>query len=161
MHSFPQCDHSLARGRICRMSVDFLLGSLDRPETPVLKGGRYTGFCGEALVLFATVSRGKNRGARLLPHRFKDQRYHVQLGKQGPYIRSSILAISTLPGERYSLQMSVAESVTPTLIRPESIVGGRETLGRKGWAEEGKPGGQSAGRRSPSWALHLKSLASL
>jgi len=37
-------------------------------------------------MLFATVSRGKNRGTRLLPHRFKDDRYHVQLGKKGPYI---------------------------------------------------------------------------
>jgi len=89
-----------------------------------LKGGRYTGFCGEALVLFATVSRGKNRGARLLPHRFKDQRYHVQLGKQGPYI--PLFDSRDIPrylANGYSLQMSVAESVTPTLIRPESIRG--------------------------------------
>ena len=37
-------------------------------------------------MLFAIVTRGKKTGTRLLPHRFKDHRYHVRLGKQGPYI---------------------------------------------------------------------------
>ncbi len=37
-------------------------------------------------MLFATVSRGKNLGTRLFPHRFKDERYHVHLGKAGPFI---------------------------------------------------------------------------
>ena len=37
-------------------------------------------------MLFATVSRGKKLGKRLFPHRFKDERYHVHLGKEGPYI---------------------------------------------------------------------------
>jgi len=37
-------------------------------------------------MLFATVSRGKNHGMRLRPHRFKDDRYHMQLGKRGLYI---------------------------------------------------------------------------
>jgi hypothetical protein len=37
-------------------------------------------------MLFAIVSRGKNLGTRLLPHRFEDDRYHVRLGKKGPYI---------------------------------------------------------------------------
>ncbi len=35
-------------------------------------------------MLFAIVSRGKNLGARLFPHRFNDDRYHVHLGKEGP-----------------------------------------------------------------------------
>ena len=37
-------------------------------------------------MLFAIVSRGKKLGTRLFPHRFNDNRYHVQLGKEGPYI---------------------------------------------------------------------------
>ena len=37
-------------------------------------------------MLFAIVSRGKNIGIRLLPHRFEDNRYHVHRGKAGPYI---------------------------------------------------------------------------
>ena len=54
-------------------------------------------------MLFATVSRGRNSGTRLLPHRFKDERYLAN---------------------GYSLEMSnKAEKHNPTLIRPESIQG--------------------------------------
>jgi len=75
-------------------------------------------------MLYAMVSRGKNRGARLLPHRFKDQRYHVQLGKQGPYIPlADARDIPRYLANGYSLQMSAAEDVAPSLIRPESIRG--------------------------------------
>jgi hypothetical protein len=76
-------------------------------------------------MLFATVSRGKNRGIRLLPHRFRDDRYHVQLGKQGPYIPvADSRDIPCYLANGYSLQMSDrAESLTPSLIRPESIRG--------------------------------------
>lgn len=76
-------------------------------------------------MLFATVSRGKKIGARLLPHRFKDDRYHVHLGKEGPYI--PVTDSRDLPSylaNGYSLQMSDrAESHTPTLIRPKSVHG--------------------------------------
>lgn len=80
-------------------------------------------------MLFATVSRGKNRGIRLLPHRFKDDRYHVHLGKQGPYIPlADSRDIPAYLANGYSLQMSDrAESSTPTLIRPESIHGWSRT----------------------------------
>lgn len=76
-------------------------------------------------MLFAIVSRGKNRGTRLLPHRFKDDRYHVQLGKQGPYIPvTDSRDIPCYLANGYSLQMSDrADSPTPSLIRPESIRG--------------------------------------
>jgi hypothetical protein len=78
-------------------------------------------------MLFATVSRGRNRGTRLLPHRFKDDRYHVQLGKKGPYIPlTDHRDIPSYLANGYSLQMSdKAESQTPSLIRPESIHGWR------------------------------------
>jgi len=83
----------------------------------------------EAFMLYAMVSRGKNRGARLLPHRFKDQRYRVQLGKQGPYIPlADSRDIPRYLANGYSLQMSAAESVTPSLIRPESIRGWERTV---------------------------------
>jgi hypothetical protein len=73
-------------------------------------------------MLFAIVSRGKNRGVRLFPHRFKDDRYHVQLGKQGPYIPVSDLRdIPRYLANGYSLQMSGGESLS--LIRPQSIRG--------------------------------------
>jgi hypothetical protein len=80
-------------------------------------------------MLFATVSRGKNRGTRLLPHRFKDDRYHLQLGKEGPYIPvSDYRDIPSYLANGYSLQMSDrAESLTPSLIRPESIRGWSKT----------------------------------
>jgi hypothetical protein len=78
-------------------------------------------------MLFAIVSRGKNRGTRLLPHRFKDDRYHVQLGKKGPYIPlNDHRDIPSYLANGYSLHMSDrAESQTPSLIRPESIHGWR------------------------------------
>jgi hypothetical protein len=76
-------------------------------------------------MLFATVSRGKNSGARLLPHRFKDNRYRVQLGKQGPYIPiTDHREIPSYLANGYSLLMSnKAESHAPSLIKPESIRG--------------------------------------
>jgi hypothetical protein len=76
-------------------------------------------------MLFATVSRGKKLGTRLLPHRFKDNRYRVQLGKEGPYIPiTDYREIPSYLANGYSLQMSnKAERYTPSLIRPESIHG--------------------------------------
>ena len=76
-------------------------------------------------MLFATVSRGKNVGTRLLPHRFKDNRFHVHLGKDGPYIPiSDSRDIPSYLANGYSLQMSnKSEIPTPSLIRPESIRG--------------------------------------
>lgn len=76
-------------------------------------------------MIFATVSRGRNSGTRLLPHRFKDERYHVRLGKQGPYIPiTDSRDIPSYLANGYSLEMSnKAEKRTPTLIRPESIQG--------------------------------------
>jgi hypothetical protein len=76
-------------------------------------------------MLFATVSRGKNVGTRLLPHRFKDNRFHVHLGKDGPYIPiSDYRDIPSYLANGYSLQMSnKSEIPTPSLIRPESIRG--------------------------------------
>jgi hypothetical protein len=79
-------------------------------------------------MLFAIKSRGKNRGIRLLPHRFKDDRYHVQLGKRGPYI--PITDSGDIPcylANGYSLQMSDRAESTPSLIRPESILGWKRT----------------------------------
>ena len=76
-------------------------------------------------MLFATVSRGKNLGTRLLPHRFKDDRYHVRLGKQGPYIPiTDSRDIPSYLANGYSLQMSDPnQNHTPSLIKPESILG--------------------------------------
>jgi hypothetical protein len=76
-------------------------------------------------MLFATVSRGKNAGTRLLPHRFKDNRFHVHLGKEGPYIPvTDPRDIPSYLANGYSLQMSGrAESYNPTLISPRSIRG--------------------------------------
>lgn len=80
-------------------------------------------------MLFATLSRGKNRGNRLLPHRFKDDRYHVHLGKKGPYIPvTDSRDIPSYLANGYSLQMSgKAGSITPTLVKPESIHGWSRT----------------------------------
>jgi hypothetical protein len=76
-------------------------------------------------MLFATVSRGKNLATRLLPHRFKDNRYHVHLGKKGPYIPvTDYRDIPSYLANGYSLQMSdSADSNTPCLIKPDAIRG--------------------------------------
>ena len=76
-------------------------------------------------MLFATVSRGKNSGTRLVPHRFRDNRYRVQLGKEGPYIPlTDDREIPSYLANGYSLLMSnQAENQTPSLIRPQSIHG--------------------------------------
>jgi hypothetical protein len=81
-------------------------------------------------MLFATVSRGKKAGTRLLPHRFQDNRYHVQLGKEGPYIPlSDYRDIPSYLANGYSLQMSnKAESHNPTLISPRSVRGWSPTF---------------------------------
>jgi hypothetical protein len=76
-------------------------------------------------MLFAIVSRGKNVGTRLIPHRFKDNRYHVHLGKKGPYIPiTDYCDIPSYLANGYSLQMSdSAQKHMPSLVRPESIHG--------------------------------------
>jgi hypothetical protein len=78
-------------------------------------------------MLFATVVRGKRLGTRLMPHRFSDNRYHVHLGKEGPYIPvTDYRDIPSYLANGYSLQMSVSgENHTPRLIKPESIRGWR------------------------------------
>jgi hypothetical protein len=76
-------------------------------------------------MLFAVVARGKKLGTRLVPHRFEDNRYHVHLGKQGPYIPvTDYRDIPSYLANGYSLQMSdTAEHHAPRLIKPESIRG--------------------------------------
>jgi hypothetical protein len=75
-------------------------------------------------MLFAIVSRGKHAGARLLPHRFKDDRFHVSLGKEGPYIPiADDRDIPSYLANGYSLQMSRGENQSPSLVRPDSIRG--------------------------------------
>lgn len=76
-------------------------------------------------MLFAIVARGRKQGLRLVPHRFNDDRYHVQLGREGPYIPvSDSRDIPSYLANGYSLHMSDrAESHTPSLVRPEAIQG--------------------------------------
>jgi len=76
-------------------------------------------------MLFATVSRGKKEGVRLLPHLFSDNRYRVRLGKSGPSIPvNDYRAIPSYLASGYSLVMSNRdESRAPSLIRPQSIHG--------------------------------------
>jgi hypothetical protein len=76
-------------------------------------------------MLFATVMRGKRAGTRLVPHRFKDNRYHVQLGKSGPYIPiTDYRDIPSYLANGYSLLMSEnSPKSTPSLISPASIRG--------------------------------------
>jgi hypothetical protein len=82
-------------------------------------------------MLFTIVERGRNRGMRLLPHRFKDDRYHVQLGRRGPYIPvSDSRDIPSYLANGYSLHMSDrVEGHAPSLVRPEAI---------QGWNRESK-----------------------
>lgn len=76
-------------------------------------------------MLFAIVRRGKKGGIRLIPHRYEDGRYHVTLGRKGPYI--PLGDERDIPGylaNGYSLSMSnVAKKRNPILIAPGSIRG--------------------------------------
>jgi hypothetical protein len=76
-------------------------------------------------MLFAIVSRGKKLGTRLFPHRFNDNRYHVHLGKEGPYIPvTDYRDIPSYLANGYSLQMSDgAQNHTPSLMKPDLIQG--------------------------------------
>jgi hypothetical protein len=76
-------------------------------------------------MLFTIVRRGKNSGIRLLPHLFEDDRYHVSLTKEGPFIPvADHRDIQEYLANGYSLSMSNdADSRNPRLIRPESIHG--------------------------------------
>ena len=105
MHIFPQWWGLLVKRAGCRMCVNF-------------------GFWGLAM-LFATVSRGRKTGKRLVPHLFQDNRYRVQLGKRGPYIPvPDYREIPSYLANGYSLLMSdKAGSQTPSLIRPQSVRG--------------------------------------
>jgi len=77
-------------------------------------------------MLFAIVRRGKNSGTRLFPHRYKgDDRYHVSLTRQGPYIPlDDERDIPEYLANGYSLGMgNRGANYSPTLIRPYSIQG--------------------------------------
>jgi len=78
-------------------------------------------------MLFSVVRRGKNAGARLLPHRFDDDRYRVSLTRQGPEI--PLMNPGDIPdylANGYSLRMSTGHTKErPTLIKPHSIRGWR------------------------------------
>ena len=78
-------------------------------------------------MLFAIVRRGEHSGARLLPHRFEDERYHVSLTKQGPDIPlADDRDIPEYLANGYSLRMSrEGENHKPTLVSPRSIQGWR------------------------------------
>lgn len=78
-------------------------------------------------MLFAIVRRGKHSGARLLPHRFEDDRYRVSLTRQGPDIPlANPRDIPDYLANGYSLRMSnPADNRRPTLISPKSIQGWR------------------------------------
>jgi hypothetical protein len=76
-------------------------------------------------MLYAFVRRGKHAGARLLPHRFPDDRYRVSLTRQGPDIPlANPRDILDYLANGYSLRMSSPEhNYGPTLISPKSIQG--------------------------------------
>ena len=71
-------------------------------------------------MLFAIVRRGKHTGARLVPHRFEDEKYHVRLTRQGPDIPlADDRDIPEYLANGYSLGMSrEGENRRPTVISP-------------------------------------------
>jgi len=73
-------------------------------------------------------------GTRLLPHRFKDDRYHVRLGKQGPYIPiTDHRDIPSYLANGYSLEMSNKdEKHNPSLIAPNPSRAGAKTSSHPG-----------------------------
>jgi len=77
-------------------------------------------------MLFAIVRRGRKSGTRVFPHRYKeDDRYHVSLTSEGPHIPlADERDIPDYLANGYSLGMSNGgEKYSPTLIRPQSILG--------------------------------------
>lgn len=79
-------------------------------------------------MIFAIVRRGRKAGTCLRPHLYSsDHRYHVHLGKEGPFIPlADDRDIPEYLANGYSLQMSnLEENHNPSLIRPDSIFGWR------------------------------------
>lgn len=78
-------------------------------------------------MLFFIVSRGKNAGIRLSPHRLNNGMYRVSETKQGRHVwvRDED-EIKSYLSRGYSLRMSnKSERHPPSLISPESIQGWR------------------------------------
>ncbi len=80
-------------------------------------------------MLFFIVTRGKNQGIRLTPHRFKDGTYHV-LRKKGdtPVALKNEEDIQPYLDRGYLLRMSnKREHHRPSGIAPDSIRGQRRS----------------------------------
>jgi hypothetical protein len=110
-------------------------------------------------MLWTCVSRGKNKGVRLMPHRFvrDNGRFHLAISKEGPYVAVETEAEIVAQLRRgLSLRMSNRnEGYPPSLIFPRSI-NGWEQLPQK------RPGWQSYRflQRYPE-VLTMKSVQSL
>lgn len=77
-------------------------------------------------MIFAIVRRGRKAGTCLRPHLYRsDNRYHVHLGKDGPFIPlADARDIPEYLANGYSLRMSnLEEDHSPSLISPDSIFG--------------------------------------
>ena len=77
------------------------------------------------LAIIYVVQKGKEAGAMLVPHRYRDGKYLASKCKQGPHLRvESTEELLTHMVSGYSIHMSNPESRNhraPRLIRPESI----------------------------------------
>jgi hypothetical protein len=82
-------------------------------------------FFGGTSMLFTIVRRGRKTGICLHPHLFADERYHVSLTKEGPFIPlADDRDIPEYLANGYSLSMSnPAQSLNPRLVKPASIKG--------------------------------------
>jgi hypothetical protein len=77
------------------------------------------------LAITYVVQKGKEAGALLVPHRYRDGKYLASKCKQGPHIRvGSTEELLTYMVSGHSIHMSNPETRThrtPRLIRPTSI----------------------------------------
>ena len=80
-------------------------------------------------MLWTFVSRGKNKGVRLTPHRYvrDNGRFHLANAKEGPYVAVETEAeIVAQLRKGLCLRMSNrSEGYPPSLISPKSIKGWR------------------------------------
>jgi hypothetical protein len=77
------------------------------------------------LAIIYVVQKGKEAGAMLVPHRYRDGKYIASKCKQGPHLRvGSTEELLTHMVSGYSIHMSNPETRhhrAPRLIRPQSI----------------------------------------
>jgi hypothetical protein len=106
-------------------TVAIQIGFRGNPSSGKIPPGPSPEFMRTQLAIIYVVQKGKEAGAMLVPHRYRDGKYLASKCKQGPHLRvGSTEELLTHMVSGYSIHMSNPETRNhraPRLIRPESI----------------------------------------